>query len=76
MFARYIITILPTGETLPHPVADESGTLRLELPGRSVTIETPDAVPDTALVIRHEPDQITITEGYPIPATTGGLPHS
>lgn len=76
MFARYIITILPTGETLPHPVADESGTLRLALPGRSVTIETPDAIPDTALVIRRGPEQITITEGHPIPATTGGLPHS
>ena len=77
MFTRYIVTILPAGEMLPHPVGAESAALRLELPGRSVIIETPDATPAQYLTIKREgPGQITLTEGHPIPAAGGGLPHS
>ena len=74
MFARYIITVLPAGESLPYPVAADSSMLQLELPGHCVIIETPDATPGSALAIRRDaPDRVTITEGHPIPAATGGL---
>ena len=77
MFARYIITVLPAGESLPYPVAADSSMLQLELPGHCVIIETPDATPGSALAIRRDaPDRVTITEGHPIPAATGGLPYS
>jgi hypothetical protein len=77
VFTRYIITILPSGEPLPHPVAGESATLRLNLPGWIVILETPDASPEQSLTLeRQSPESIVITEGYTIPTATGGLPHS
>lgn len=78
LYTRYIVTILPTGETPPYPVAERpTSTVRLELPHCAVVIETPDDTPASSLQIEQPaPDRLTITEGYTIPAAGGGLPHS
>lgn len=77
MFARYIVTILPGGKHPPHPLAGDSAILRLELPGYSVVIESPDAAPDQYFAIqRGAAGELTLIEGHPIPAAGGGLPHS
>ena len=78
MFTRYILTILPAGETLPFPVAGQSSrSTRFELPGFAVIIETPDDASGQYLAIQREgPDRLTITEGHPIHTGAAGLPYS
>lgn len=78
MFTRYIVTILPSGRTLPHPVAGHSSrTDRYELPGYAVVIETPDDPTGSYLAIeRPAEERLTITEGHPIRTGAPGLPWS
>ncbi|MBP6786208.1 MAG: hypothetical protein KA170_01365 [Candidatus Promineofilum sp.] len=80
MFIRYLITILPAGEALSHPIA-AAAVVRRELPGYTVYIETlgkpGDDAPAQALQIQHgDPSCLSITEGYLIPTAGGSLPHS
>lgn len=80
MFTRYLITVLPAGERLPHPVTAVAVVQR-SLPGHTVYIETlnepDDDKPDHGLQIEHnDPACLVITEGYLIPNAGSGLPHS
>lgn len=78
MFTRYIVTILPSGQTLPYPVAGHSSrSTRFELPGFTVIIETPDDESGRYPAIeRQGEDRLIITEGHPIYTGAAGLPYS
>lgn len=78
MYTRYLITILPIGADLPHPItAEPSAAVRLDVPGYTVVVETPDDTPGHALAIEFSaPNRLMITEGYTIPGTAGDKLHS